>query len=458
METKEKTAPSLAAVPKDKVTSDIHTGTKVQNNSENGNGFLKKVGDDIKKNRQKALDKTILPIDGLRDDVQEIIKHFSQSTKSCQNFVAASLLTTIGATAGIGLKVIDGGWHNYGQLYTMLYGSPSDSKTPAIKPVIAPLEAMESDYLELYKQELAKYRELAKDKNADAGVPPICQQLIVQNSTPEAIIDILDKNRRGLLIVADEAYNFFKSIDKYSNGGDFVGELTEIWSNSSLFIDRKGEEIRKVIREPFISYLGGIQPGNLLKIFPKYDGSGFIERWSFCLPNAKPSERIEPDPFIYSRWQYLVRDIRNMNPTNLYFSAESKDFLNEFERKVDEEVQRLSDEGDERMASYVSKQNYMIRRYAAIVHLLGTTYNLQPTTIQLKEVEYSERICSFFKEGTKKVYDDIFEGKDKKEISDAEIIRIIEKRHHITQRQKQSILADIMEKSQQAISKNIKTI
>ena len=457
MEKKEKAAPSLNAAPLDEVTVDIHTAAKVRKNSEKGNGFLKKVGEDIKKNRQKALDRTILPIDGLRGDVQEIITHFSLSTKSCQNFVAASLLTTVGATAGIGLKVIDGGWHNYGQLYTMLYGSPSDSKTPAIKPVIAPLEAMESDYLELYKQELAKYRELAKDKNADAGVPPICQQLIVQNSTPEAIIDILDKNRRGLLIVADDAYNFFKSIDKYSNGGDFVGELTEIWSNSSIFINRKGEEIRKVIREPFISYLGGIQPGNLLKIFPKYDGSGFIERWSFCLPNAKPSERIEPDPSIYSRWQYLVRDIRNMNPTNLYFSAESKDFLNEFERKVDEEVQRLSDEGNERMASYVSKQNYMIRRYAAIVHLLGTTYNLQPTTIQLKEVEYSERICNFFKEGTKKVYDDIF-VEDKKEITDAEIIRLIDKRHHITQRQKQSILADIMEKSQQAISKNLKTL
>ena len=75
----------------------------------------------------------------------------------------------------------------------------------------------------------------------------------------------------------------------------------------------------------------------------------------------------------------------------------------------------------------------------------------------MHKLEYSERICNFFKEGTKKVYDDIF-VEDKKEITDAEIIRLIDKRHHITQRQKQSILADIMEKSQQAISKNLKTL
>ncbi len=429
-----------------------YDSTKVATFQQSHKSLQDKLTEDLLKNHQKAKDRKVLPIDGLRDDVQEIIEHLSLSTKSCRNFVAASVLTTIGATAGTGMKVKDGGWTNYGQLYTMLYGSPSDSKTPAIKPVIAPLEYMESQYLEEYKDELARYKELSKDKNTDAGATPICHQLLVQNTTPEAIIDVLDKNRRGLLIVADEAYNFFRSVDKYNNGGDFTGAMTECWSNSSLFINRKGEEIRKVIREPFLAFLGGIQEGNLRKIFPKYDGTGFIERWSFCLPNQKPSERVPPDPSVYTRWQLLVRNVREMPPTTLYFSNDATDFLTNYEKEIDEEVQRLSDEGNERMGSYVSKANYMVRRYAAIAHLLG--HNPQPTTIPLCEVEYARRLVTFFEEGTKKVYEDLF-GKEEG-ISDAQIIRILEARHNITQRQKQGALADIMEKTQQAVSKNLK--
>lgn len=432
---------------------------KVKKNPETNKSFLEKVSADLTKNRQKAMDKKILPIDGLPESVQEIVVHFSESTKSCQNFVAASVLTAIGATAGIGLKVEDGAWHNYGQLYTMLYGSPSDSKTPAIKPVIAPLEAMESSYLSKFMAELAAYKSLSKNKSQDAGAPPFCEQLIMQDTTPEAIIDTLDKNRRGLFVVADEAYNFFKSIDKYSNGGDFVGQMTEIWSNSSIYINRKGEEIRKVIREPFLSFLGGIQSGNLRTIFPKYDGTGFIERWSFCLPNEKPSERVNPDYAIYSRWQSMVKGVRAMQPTVLHFSDDAKLYLSNYEKEVDDEVKRLSEDGNERMANYVAKGNYMIRRYAAIIHILGvqsTTHNPQPTTITMKEVSYARRLVTFFREGTNKVYEDLFGLSSGKEISDAEIIRILEVRHHITDRKKQSVLADIMEKTQQAISKNLK--
>ena len=448
MNEKEKAAPEAATHSLDIRSANLRQKTELSNS------ILGKVAEDLKKNHKRAQDRKILPIDGLREDVQEIIKHFSESTKSCQNFVAASVLTTVGATAGIGLKVSDGGWHNYGQLFTMLYGSPSDSKTPAIKPVIAPLEAMESKYLEEYKEELAKYKELAKDKNADAGTPPVSQQLIMQNATPEAIIETLDKNRRGLFIVADECYNFFRSIDKYNNGGDFVGQMTESWSNSSIYINRKGEEVRKVIREPFLAFLGGIQFGNLLKIFPKYDGTGFIERWSFCLPNQKPAERISPDPSIYRRWQSLLLSIREMPPTTLHFDEDSQQYLKAYEREIDVEVRQLCEEGNERMASYVAKSNYMIRRYAAIVHILGNHYKQQPTTIPLCEVEFSRRLVTFFAEGTKKVYEDLFSGDG--DISDAQIVRILEKRHKITGRQKQSALADIMEKSQQSISKNLR--
>ena len=69
------------------------------------------------------------------------------------------------------------------------------------------------------------------------------------------------------------------------------------------------------------------------------------------------------------------------------FVPEMKIYTQEVEKEIDEKVRQLCDEGNERMASYVTKSNYMIRRYAGIVHLLGETYNLQPTTIPLEEVE-----------------------------------------------------------------------
>lgn len=47
MKEKEKTASSLDAVPKDKVTSDKHTGTNVQNNSESSKDFQENVSDGV---------------------------------------------------------------------------------------------------------------------------------------------------------------------------------------------------------------------------------------------------------------------------------------------------------------------------------------------------------------------------------------------------------------------------
>mgnify|MGYP007070328633 CR=1 FL=1 len=70
-------------------------------------------------------------------------------------------------------------------------------------------------------------------------------------------------------------------------------------------------------------------------------------------------------------------------------------------------------------------------------------------------MKFARRIVNFFTEGTKQVYADLF-GNETKEVSDAEIMRILEKRHRITERNMQSTLADLMEKSHQAISKALK--
>ena len=67
--------------------------------------------------------KKVFPLDYLAVEVKASFEHLSKTTKSPLNFVSASGFTAVGAAAGKRLEIVDGSYHNYGQLYTCLVGT-----------------------------------------------------------------------------------------------------------------------------------------------------------------------------------------------------------------------------------------------------------------------------------------------------------------------------------------------
>ena len=82
------------------------------------------------------------------------------------------------------------------------------------------------------------------------------------DTTVERLADILNENRRGLLITKDELSGWLGSMNAYKQGGK--GADRQFWlsahTNQPIAVDRKSLEEPVIVAHPFVSIIGGIQP------------------------------------------------------------------------------------------------------------------------------------------------------------------------------------------------------
>lgn len=394
--------------------------------------------------------KHIFPLDYLAVEVKGVFEHFAKTTKSPVNYVAGACFTAVGAAAGKTLEVVDGSYHNYGQEYTCLVGPPGTSKTPAMEIALQPIkDADEAAYI-AYKNELKEYKKKQKMSDDIAGDKPILHKIITSDTTFEKLALMMSENNGSMLIHADELTGFLQNLDRYNNGTN-MPKLLEMWTNSNVTIDRKGDE-SLLIPRPFLGILGSTQPVNLSKLFKRYNGSGFFPRWSFVLPDKKPEIRIEPDRLYFSYWQKLIRMVLEMETMELHFADEVKPFLASFDSEREMKTEYFAETNPE-MAETYAKSSYKVRRIAGIVHLLSEDNciaNKIPTnTITLNEFNYAVRIVEFFEECSFEVLNLMVE-KNVDKLTNKQLLYELCKRFHPT---KITELAALLGVSKQYVSR-----
>jgi len=236
------------------------------------------------------------------------------------DYVAATLLTGAASLIGTARRVMPwSGWSEPAILWTILVGSPSAGKSPAMDPVLSVLAKLEGDSLEDHAEalrifetdkleaELAKERWVQNAKSAgeehfatpvmpaSAVLPemPMRKRLLIKDATSEALLAALKGQPKGFLTVRDELAGWFASMDRYSasKGGDRALWL-EAYGGRPYTLDRV-----KNGGEPFyipslaISVLGGIQPDRLQSCLLKGDDDGLSARFLYIYPNPAPRQR-----------------------------------------------------------------------------------------------------------------------------------------------------------------------
>lgn len=333
-----------------------------------------------------------LALDGLCPVVKGIIEHFAAVQKAPTNYVATAMFAAVGAVAGKRIEIVDGGYTNYGQLYTCLVGVPGASKSPAMKIVMQPIVSEDKSLYDEYKAAKKEWQ-----KNGGEEPAPVLKRLTTDDATFEKLVNILDENPNGILIYEDELIDLMSNLNRYNNG-DNLPKLTKFWSNQSIRYDRKCEE-PVMIENPFVSILSGTQPDNLQRIFAKHLGTGFFSRWLFCLPNNKPEQRTEPNPMYFAGWARIVNNIMQLPTMQLHFTPEAKEKLKDFDEMRESLTEAMAETNSE-LAEHYIKQCYTIRRLAAIVHLLSYDnyiYNGEVSSeITLTEFIYAEKLVEFY--------------------------------------------------------------
>jgi len=256
---------------------------------------------------------------GLFGSLWPLVAALADGAGSPVDYVAVSVLAVAASLVGAKRRVqpfpTSPGWQEPCILWLAAVGDPSSNKSPALDAGTAPLRGMEGEYAEAHREKLRGYETELERSNAErtqwkdqvkaatrdslatpympeVAVAPIAPQrrrLFVQDSTPEALGEILSGNPNGVLCNRDELAGWLMSFERYSPGGREF--WLEAYGGRSHVIDRKSVKEPVVIPFNGVTVLGGIQPEKLADCLLDAADDGLVARFIWAWPDAIPYRR-----------------------------------------------------------------------------------------------------------------------------------------------------------------------
>lgn len=285
------------------------------------------------------------------------------------DYVAGSLLSATAACIGNTRRALAGpDWREPCVLWFGLIGDPSCGKSPAMEAVLRAVRRIETeeaesfkpqlqDYearvarvqvdLEIWKAEAQRSRKNGNDLPPKPGLeaPPVPPRIICQDSTVEALGQILQGNPRGLLMVRDELAGWMAGMTRYDRSGASRAFFIEAYGARSFTIDRKSSPPLH-IPHLAVSVVGGMQPDRFLSQIAKTDDDGLAARFLWVWPQPVAFEQPEHAPDLH-RLQDALKRLRalpmaGLEPVELPLQRDAAAILYEFAGKQQNSIAHAS--------------------------------------------------------------------------------------------------------------------
>lgn len=231
------------------------------------------------------------PSDVLPPIARSYVSGAAEALGTPPELVAVPLLAYAGATIGDGLRIeLKPGYCQRAILYVAVVAPPGSAKSPAQDAARYPLDVLQREAIETYKDELKNYeRELdewqsaPKETRGEKPERPVLEHFFTTDATLEALAAMLEGSA-GVVLSRDEIVGWVKACDAYRGGrGGDRQQWLSLWAGSPLKVDRKkGEPI--FVPFPTVCVAGGVQPELLTELADEAGRrDGFIERilWSY---------------------------------------------------------------------------------------------------------------------------------------------------------------------------------
>lgn len=230
-----------------------------------------------------AFDFDLLPA-SLRPWIQDI----AERVQCPPDFPAIAAMVALGAVVGrkIGIRPKrHDDWLELPNLWGCIIGRPGVMKSPALSEALRPLRRLEASALEAHesdhaaweaRQELASLKRQAAKQNALKELKkgndvegmgaigddpePGAKRYVVNDSSVEALGEILRSNPDGVLAYRDELVSLLKSLDREGNEGARGFYLTAWAGKEGYVFDRIGRGLNLRIEACCLSLLGSTQP------------------------------------------------------------------------------------------------------------------------------------------------------------------------------------------------------
>lgn len=337
----------------------------------------------------------------------------------CQNFIQAycecfgcapehygtAMLTVAGAAIGNSLHVIERGTTHPPIIWGVITDPPSVGKTPIMNTVVRPFWALEKGYQERYA-EAKKVFDAAIKAGQDAQQPRL-QELILNDTTVEAVLKMLHANQRGGMYLMDEISRLLFGMGRYSKGGGGAEEsfyLEAFMGNPTKVSRSKDNAAPMVIERVFLSMLGGTQPG-IIQHFGSGNRtqSGFMARFIFSYPDNSGKQEyrtIQPDRVFAQKWEQLVRLVYSIPFAPELFEDSPTPYIVELEPDAarlyqdwyNNNVRDINESEDETVKGILGKFDTYVLRFALVLEVLWFAEEMMNAGIEAFEEADREKI------------------------------------------------------------------
>jgi hypothetical protein len=282
-----------------------------------------------------------LPHDMLPSIIEDFARERADIMGADPSGLALSALTVCGAAIPdritLQMKKHDQAWRESARLWVALIAPPSGKKTPTMHEAARPLKRLDAEMFQTYVAQKAKYDELSKDERKTATVPKQ-ERLRIEDTTIEAVQEVLKDSPEGVLCLQDELSGWFGAMDKYSGGRGAAKDRAfwlQAYNGGSYALNRIGRG-SALIPNNGISVLGGIQPAMLRQIVEASVDDGLIQRLlPIVLQRGYESKDEEPAGAVNS-YATLIDELRNKtssSPLPLRFENKAHVIRQRLERK-----------------------------------------------------------------------------------------------------------------------------
>lgn len=389
-----------------------------------------------------------LPIWGLPVSLQGVVEDVTQGYQCHRDFVVASMFVAAATMLGKRVSCQFGNHTNFPGLWVAIVGNTASGKTAPLSFFFKPIELMEREAFETYRQEMKQWN---KQDAVDRDEKPVYHHILINNSTDESVLHELSVNETVCWKV-DELRTMFDGFGKYSKGGNgtIVGNLLSIFNNIDVSITRVSNEPKYLV-EPNLNIIGGTQP-SILKRVMGYNGfvsDGLFQRFLFVYPDDIDTPKYEDvriSTDVRNIWldtiKMLSMAIGELNETSdarqLHIDA-----INRWRNLCNHQYREF-----EAMISLLRKLEIHLCRWSIVAAVLSGS-----NTINADVLRYSVECMDYFRLCGEKAFCLVANGDHPKELSTADILRSLHERYPDLN---QSKLADAIGTSQPYISKVLK--
>lgn len=339
------------------------------------------------------LDPNHLP-SSIRDGVVDTAERLSCPL----DYVAASVIvgagSILGNSVGILPKEFDSTWVVHAGFWGGIVGLPGSMKTPSLNAALKPIYHLEEQSGIQYSQDLIQYKkdktkfdnDLASFQSGKSTIfpsepiEPVKKRYIVNDTTYQALGEIISKNPEGILALSDELSGLLQSLDTSGQEAARGFYLSGWGGNSNYTFDRISRGSITLTRY-LLSLFGGFQPDRI-KAYVRFAQSGnskndgLLQRFQLLVwPDLEARfelvDRVENKAALQKMHQAIIALRSNSLPKTpilLHFDRDAQRLFNQW--YIQNEKLLRSEKLTSSEHSHFSKYRSLIPGLALLFHML----------------------------------------------------------------------------------------